>query len=415
MEPIKPTTLTSKIRVQHEPADGEDASSGTIGGLPFHLTEKTLGCISPLESVRLAAVCKSWAATVSERLARPTPHLLALKVSNERFQLPPVEEPRRVAIFPFQIDGEGSPSAVVPLPARVPSMVCDVQRVKLSGALHCGGLSFEDDNHVVPVNPVTGAFQSEMYAPVGTTEAKARVAAGANAVFVNNRSEMSVSLFWCTEEWPEEQKLISEKFKSIYLMAYTDDVFYALEFWGCTYTVDTRVPPPWRLKKLHVPNILEQYTPICGYHFLWYTHLLESDGSVLFVGPVLAPQEPTCLDTIHGFEVYRLDVEEARWIKVERLAADRALFVSEQSSFTVRASEIPGCMSNCIYFVGEVDYYSWVTWGVYSMEERKVLFQQPVGGSPGMYEAARWFLPAVLMPLAHARSDCRHSGKKRKI
>uniref|UniRef100_A0A8R7QNQ8 KIB1-4 beta-propeller domain-containing protein n=1 Tax=Triticum urartu TaxID=4572 RepID=A0A8R7QNQ8_TRIUA len=125
-------------------------------------------------------------------------------------------------------------------------------------------------------------------------------------------------------------------------------------------------------------------------------HLLESDGSVLFVGPVLAPQEPTDLYTITGFEVYRLDVEEARWIKVERLAADRALFVSEQSSFTVRASEIPGCMSNCIYFVGEVDYYSWVTWGVYSMEERKVLFQQPVGGSPGMYEAARWFLPAVL-------------------
>lgn len=99
--------------------------------------------------------------------------------------------------------------------------------------------------------------------------------------------------------------------------------------------------------------------------------------------------------------MYRLDVEGARWVKVERLAGDQALFVSEQSSFTVRASETPGCMSNCIYFVGEVHECCYVTWGVYSMEERKVLFQRPVGGSPGKYDAARWFLPGVMVPLAH--------------
>ena len=84
MEPIKPTpTLTSKICIQHEPADGGDAASGTIGGLPFHLTEEILRCVSPLDSVRLATVCRSWAATISERLATPTPHLFALEVLHE--------------------------------------------------------------------------------------------------------------------------------------------------------------------------------------------------------------------------------------------------------------------------------------------------------------------------------------------
>ncbi|VAI42054.1 unnamed protein product [Triticum turgidum subsp. durum] len=391
MEPIQPTaTQASKIRVQHEPADGGYAASGAIGALPIHLIEKILGfasSTSPLDSVCLAVVCKSWAAAVSERLARPTPHLFALKLANVhsqsplRFMLPPEEERRhRGAIYSLPVNEEGSPSLVAP--ARLPSVVRDPKGMnfKLSGALPCGLLSFAVGNRVVLVNPITGAFRSDVYAPFGTG-AKVRAVASANAIFDHDYAERSVPLCWCTGEW-SERKLLSEEFKNIYLMAYTDGVFYALEFRGCAYTVDTRVPPPWRLKKLRAPSILEQYTPIRG-RFLCYSHLLESEGAVLFVGPVLAPRQPTCRDTIGGFEVYRLDVEAARWVKVERLAADRALFVSEQSSFSVRASEVPGCMSNCIYFVGEVDDYSYVTWGVYSMEERKVLFQRPVGGSWG--------------------------------
>ncbi|XP_037454154.1 uncharacterized protein LOC119324465 [Triticum dicoccoides] len=407
MDPIKRTdTQMSKIGVQHEAADGGDAASGTIGALPIHLIEKILGGFSPLDTVRFAAVCKSWAAAVSERLARPTPHLFALKLGRSPFwfQPPPEEERRhRGAIYPLPVDQEGSPSPVAP--ARLPSVVRDPKGMnfKLSGALPCGLLSFAVGNRVVLVNPITGAFRSDVYAPFGTG-AKVRAVAGANAIFDHDYAERSVSLCWCTEEW-SERKLLSEEFKNIYLMAYADGIFYALEFRGCAYTADTRLPPPWRLKKLRAPSILEQYTPIRG-RLLCYSHLLESEGSVLFVGPVLAPRQPTCRDTIGGFEVYRLDVEAARWVKVERLAADRALFVSEQSSFTVRATGIPGCMSNCIYFVGEVDDRSWVTCGVYSMEERKVLFQRPVGGPWGKYDAARWFLPGVVIPFADARAHC---------
>ncbi|KAI4978987.1 hypothetical protein ZWY2020_015740 [Hordeum vulgare] len=394
MEPIKPTAaLKSKIRVQHELADVEDVASETIADLPLDILEKIFGYIIPLESVRLAAVCKSWAAAVSERLARPTPHLFALEVSTDDrhwFQLrPPNKEHHRWAIFSLPVEEEDWPSPVAT--ASLPSVVRHPKGMKLSGALPCGRLSFAADNRVVLVNPITGdASQSKMYAPFGAGD-KVRTVAGANAIFDHDYSERSVSLiFSCAEGW-SKRKLLSEEFKTIYQMVYTDGVLYALEFRGCTYTADTRAPPPWRLKKLRAPSILEQYTPISGNRILRYTHLLESDGSVLFVGP----------NTIRGFEVFRLDVEGARWVKVERLPADRTLFVSEQSSFTVRASEVRGCMSNCIYFVSDAGYYSsCATWGVYSMEERKVLFKHPVGGSPGKYDAARWYLPAVVIPLA---------------
>jgi hypothetical protein len=47
------------------------------------------------------------------------------------------------------------------------------------------------------------------------------------------------------------------------------------------------------------------------------------------------------------------------------------------------------------------------------MEEKKALFQSPVGGSPGKYNAARWFFPRVDASLA--RENRANSGKKRKI
>jgi hypothetical protein len=132
MEPVKP-------------ADG-----GTIGGLPIHLTERILGCISPLESVRFATVCKSWAEIISERLARPTPHLFALEV---------LDEGRRGAIFSLPIDdnGEDSPAPVVP--ARLPTTVSDAKYFELCGVLPSGRISFAYKSSFVLVNPATGAVQ----------------------------------------------------------------------------------------------------------------------------------------------------------------------------------------------------------------------------------------------------------------
>uniref|UniRef100_A0A8I6Z1I1 KIB1-4 beta-propeller domain-containing protein n=1 Tax=Hordeum vulgare subsp. vulgare TaxID=112509 RepID=A0A8I6Z1I1_HORVV len=426
MEPIKPTaTLTSKIGDQHEPADG-DAANGTIGGLPFHLTERILRLISPLESAPLAAVCKSWAATISERLATPTPHLFALEVFDEGeylldlLFLPDLERCRG-AVFSVPVDDEVSPAPVIP--ARLPAVLSHAEddKIRLSGALPCGGLSFAEGNRVVLVNPVTGAFESiEMYPPRNRVliPPTVRAAAGADAFFVSLHFERTVSLRWREEdEWTERKLLLPEECGgAINLVAYSGGIFYAMEFFGFTNTVDTRSPPPWRLMRLRAPSILRQYSPIGRYRYLQNCHLLQSEGEIMFVGPVLAPDELRCPNTIGGFEVYKLDLGGPRWVKVERLADDRALFVSEQSSFAVRASETPRCRANCIYFVSELDEHSYShnTWGVYSMEEQKVLFQRPIGGSQGKYKAARWFIPVVSASPA-CSVNCANSGKKRKI
>ena len=102
--------------------------------------------------------------------------------------------------------------------------------------------------------------------------------------------------------------------------------------------------------------------------------------------------------------MYRLDVAERRWAKVQRLAGgDTAIFVSPESAFAVRASEAAaaGCMGNCVYFVGEgrccyaCRAYGGSTWGAYSMERREVLFEHAVASRGGRTEAL-WFLPSVV-------------------
>ncbi|KAF7093704.1 hypothetical protein CFC21_096097, partial [Triticum aestivum] len=354
----------------------------------------------------------SWAATVSERLARPTPHLLALKVLlGPTSSTCSTQQRRRGAIFSLLIDQEESPAPV--MPARLPAAFSHATGdIELSGALPYGDFSFVEDNRVVLVNPVTGTLQSiEMYGPRRRfeVEPQLRVAAGANALFVTECFG-SVSLLWCEEErWFEEKLLQPEVFRgcdAIRLADYAGGTLYAMDYNGFTYI------------RLRAPSILKQYSSIPGYTYLRDTnnHLLVSEGEVMFVGMVLAPQEPGCPKSVGGFEVYTLDVKVTRWVKVERLADDRALFVSEQSSLAVRASETPGCRANCIYFVSELDKHSYSNsiWGVYSMEEQKVLFQRPVGGSPGKYKAGRWFFPGV--GASPARSgNCAKHGKKRKF
>ncbi|XP_043708185.1 F-box protein At2g26160-like [Telopea speciosissima] len=55
-----------------------------------------------------------------------------------------------------------------------------------------------------------------------------------------------------------------------------------------------------------------------------------------------------------NFEVYKLDLGEGNWVEVDNLG-DRAVFVGYNDSFSVSASEFPGCRGNCIYFTD--DYF----------------------------------------------------------
>lgn len=135
--------------------------------------------------------------------------------------------------------------------------------------------------------------------------------------------------------------------------------------------------------------------------------MVECHGEVLFVRKLVSVREitaPFCAHTefadVVGFEVYRLDVAELRWEKVERLAGGEAIFVSPESAFAVTAAEA-GCMGNCVYFVGEkrccfeCGVYGGSTWGAYSMEDRRVLFEHALASKGGRAEAL-WFLPSVV-------------------
>lgn len=224
--------------------------------------------------MRLAAVCRSWAATVSERLARPTPHLLALEVPlGPTSSTCSSRQRRHGAIFSLPIDQEESPAPV--MPARLPAALTHAtDDIELSGALPCGDFSFADDNRVVLVNPVTGTLQSiEMYGPRRRfeEEPQLRPAAGAHALFVTECLG-SISLLWCEEErWFEEKLLRPEVFRgcdAIRLAAYAGGIFYAMDYNGFTYIVDRRGPLPWGLKKLGAPSILKQYSPFPGYSYL---------------------------------------------------------------------------------------------------------------------------------------------------
>ncbi|KAL6208522.1 hypothetical protein ACLB2K_019471 [Fragaria x ananassa] len=50
-----------------------------------------------------------------------------------------------------------------------------------------------------------------------------------------------------------------------------------------------------------------------------------------------------------GFDVFRMNWMGPRWEKVENLG-DRMLFIGENSSFSLSASDFSGCVGNCIYF-----------------------------------------------------------------
>jgi hypothetical protein len=387
----------------------EETSDAAAAELPLHLTEKILCCISPLASARHAVVCKSWAATVSARLARPVPHLFLCT--------PPHASPRRGLVASVPLDGARSPPPAAVVPARVRSS--DTNGMRCIGATPGGGrVAFAAgwwSADVVLVNPVTGALDRVAVGEPRLDPRHSRVLApgGAedgDAFFAVEGYELVL--------WRHKQALLGndddacwsrcdvtatlDPTNNIVSAVNCNGRFYLLHEDGRLSAVDAASPPPLRMEKLPVNRLPDQFGA---------GRLVESDGEVLFVRQLLAYKEQLTMESctslsVAGFEVHRLDVKEQRWTKVEALPPDRALFVSPGSSLAVRASETEGCRSNCIYFAGESQYYSSpacrevgdTSWGMYSMEERRVLFEHVVVTEPGTRAEALWFLPRVSLP-----------------
>ncbi|RLN10024.1 uncharacterized protein C2845_PM11G18220 [Panicum miliaceum] len=384
---------------------GEAVGGGPVVELPFHLTEKILYNISPLASARLATVCKSWAAAVSERLARPVPHLFVY--------LPPDNKSdRRGVVVSVPMDSGGPPAEVIPNRVRL----ADTNGLRCVGATPSGCLAFANwcwwDTGVLLVNPITGARRGLEVERLCRDPVIA--AGGAADSFISIGTDKLV-LWWRAgggEEWSKwtvAAPAAAHRTDGIMSVVNCSGRFYILDRDEQVSLIDATAPPPLLVEKLPVVSLREQFPTLATATATG--HLLESDGEVLFVRRVLASVEhrgvPFCHHditenlSIVGFEVYRLDVEGRRWTEVKKLVGDRALFVSPVSSFSVRLSETEGCRRNCIYFVDKKRYCSSClqddgnTWGVYSMEDREVLSKYAVTG-PGPCSSATWFLPRVV-------------------
>jgi len=412
---MQPIRAKAAAKSSSSGTDADDARSGEAGGggpaveLPFHLTEKILYSISPLASARLATVCKSWAAAVSERLARPVPHLFVY--------LPPDNKSdHRGVVVSVPMDSGGPPAQVIP--NRV--LLADTNGLRCVGATPSGCLAFANwcwwDTGVLLVNPITGArwkLDGERLCrdPV--------IASGGDADSFISIGTDHLVLWWRAgggEEWSKwtvAAPAAARRTDGIMSVVNCNGRFYILDRDGQVSLIDATAPPPLLIENLPVVGLCEQFPTLATATATATGHLLESDGEVLFVRRVLASVEhrgvPFCNHdiitdenlSIVGFEVYRLDVDGRRWTEVKKLAGDRALFVSPVSSFSVRSSETEGCRSNCIYFVDKKRYCSSClrddgnTWGVYSMEAREVLFKHAVT-RPGPCSSATWFLPRVV-------------------
>ena len=73
--------------------------------------------------------------------------------------------------------------------------------------------------------------------------------------------------------------------------------------------------------------------------------------------------------------VYKLELKGSRWVDIEDLGDDNALFLGDNSSICVAASKFVGCQPNCIYFTHDYDTVGIggagpVDIGVYHLKDR---------------------------------------------
>ncbi|RCV32156.1 hypothetical protein SETIT_6G235300v2 [Setaria italica] len=254
-------------------------------------------------------------------------------------------------------------------------------------------------------NPVTGTFRRIKKFPGEPHPASpvpvVPLGVGGDSFFHAGRNEVGV---WRAEDDKWTVRHVGYAV-SLRMAALCGGSVYALDTEGYTFKIEL---PSLYATKVAAPSLRDKHhTALAGAVEKGY--LVEAGGKILFVWPLYTTSrvrgkrdfDPELFDsddddgeddyffddvtTLSGFDVYRLDMEEMRWVE-DRLAGDVALFVSRWSSFSVRASE-KGCVSNRVYFV--CDEGAGNTWGAFSLAERRMLFEHAIGA--GIYKERLWF------------------------
>ncbi|OMO99998.1 hypothetical protein COLO4_12986 [Corchorus olitorius] len=105
-----------------------------------------------------------------------------------------------------------------------------------------------------------------------------------------------------------------------------------------------------------------------------------------------------------GFEIFKLDMHTRGWEKIFSLG-DRCLFLGNCCTFSVLASDYPGCVANCIYFTDDHVLYNYgeqskgFDTGIYNGANKKVL-HLPTSGD--VHEFRSQFCPPLwIHPSSH--------------
>ncbi|CAL5004886.1 unnamed protein product [Urochloa decumbens] len=411
----------TRSRRQRRPPDAEagadampisgDASAGkvTAVSLPPHLVDCIPWYLSAVDSARLAAVCKSWSVIAARRLADPAPHLFAFRSTSTHR--------RGDIITAVPAAGEFASSRHV-APAH-PELRRVTRRTGCLGATAGGRLVLANTRRTVLFNPVTGTFRRIKKFPGKPLPHRVSpmpvVPLAGDSFFHAGRNKVGV---WHAEDdtWTARHIDYAESLRMAVLCGVG---VFALDTEGYVFMIDLTT---FYATKVPVPSLLDKdHTALTGAVEKGY--LVEAAGEVFFVWPLFTTSRVRAkhrdfdpelfvfsddedddgedddyffddVTRLSGFDVYRLDISGMRWVGVDRLGGDVALFVSRWSSFSVRASE-KGCVSNCVYFV--CDEGAGNTWGAFSLGERSMLFEHDIGAG-GSYKERLWFYPSLKEP-----------------
>ncbi|PON60612.1 F-box domain containing protein [Parasponia andersonii] len=124
---------------------------------------------------------------------------------------------------------------------------------------------------------------------------------------------------------------------------YCNGLFYAVNKYGAVAVCDVRGSSP-NVSIIETPRQLGadmQYLVSSGNELLLVSRYLDLD--------YVNSEE---LYRTVGFDVFRMDWSGPRWDKVKDLG-DRMLFIGQNSSLSLSASDFPGCFGNCIYFTDD--------------------------------------------------------------
>ena len=115
-------------------------------------------------------------------------------------------------------------------------------------------------------------------------------------------------------------------------------------------------------------------------------HLVESRGELYVVGRFFDTErrfdhhlrEYSVCPKTFTFDVYKLDQECGRWVRVENLG-DQVFILGNDCSFSVSATEFSGCKGNCIYFTYEDDngVFDQKTGKIVNFQDQCPLFSLP--------------------------------------